>query len=167
MSWFKKSFTGTLLLAAVIALAACGKSEPASGSVGQGPEVDDGVRTISITGNDQMQFNVTTIRAQAGEPIRISFTNIGRMPKQAMGHNWVLFEPMSTAELNAIGNASANNPPEYLPADMSKVIAHTRILGPGEREIIEFDVPSNPGEYPFLCTFPGHPALMRGVLIVE
>ena len=58
--------------------------------------------------------------------------------------------------------------PNYMPKDMSKVIAHnTKVLGPGESETVDFTAPTTPGEYPYICTFPGHFATMRGKLIVK
>ena len=47
-----------------------------------------------------------------------------------------------------------------------QVIAHTKLLGPGESDVIEFDAPA-PGTYPFVCTFPGHAPLMNGQLVVQ
>ena len=56
---------------------------------------------------------------------------------------------------------------EEIPADMKdKFIAHTKMLGGGESDTIEFDAPA-PGTYTFMCTFPGHYALMQGKFIVE
>lgn len=140
----------------------CGKSE-APVSVAAAP---DGVRTVAITANDAMKYDVTEIRAQPGEKIRIKLTNTGRMPKQAMGHNWVLLAPMDDAAVLAFAGAAATKMPDYLPDDKSAVLAHTKILGGGESDTIELIAPGAPGAYPFVCTFPGHAALMRGKLIV-
>jgi azurin len=46
-------------------------------------------------------------------------------------------------------------------------VAHTRLLDPGKSTTIYFTAPKEPGRYPYLCSFPGHAQLMRGVLIVE
>ena len=114
-----------------------------------------------------MQFNVTEIRAKAGEEIRIVFTNIGKMPKQAMSHNWVLLKPMDLSAFNAWAMSAATKAPAYLPDDKSAILTSTKMLGPGESDTIEFTAPSQAGKYPFLCTFPGHFAIMKGKLIVE
>ncbi len=84
-----------------------------------------------------------------------------------MGHNWVLFKKMSEAELNKLAMEASQNPPDHLPKDRSAILAYTAILGPGQSESITFKAPTEPGEYPFACTFPGHFALMRGKLIVK
>lgn len=122
---------------------------------------------IEVTANDAMKFSVGEIRVKPGESLRIAFSNVGKMPKQSMAHNWVLLKPMNSGDINAFGMKAAANPPSYLPADSQSVIAHTKMLGGGESDYVDFQAPSEPGVYPFICTFPGHYALMRGQLIVE
>ena len=73
----------------------------------------------------------------------------------------------SAAEIAAFAMAGMTKAPSYLPDDLSAVLAHTKTLGPNESDRIEFHAPTDPGEYPFLCTFPGHFALMKGKLIVK
>lgn len=124
-------------------------------------------REIAITANDAMQFNVKEITAKPGEVVRVKLTHTGKLPKAAMGHNWVLLKPMTPAEFNAFAMACATKAPVYLPEDRSAVIAHTKILGGGESDTVEFTVPATPGDYPFLCSFPGHYAMMKGVLKVK
>src|SRR5262245_32776331 len=51
-----------------------------------------GPRTVEITANDQMKFSVATIDAKAGEMLKVVLNNLGTLPKEAMGHNWVLLK---------------------------------------------------------------------------
>lgn len=156
-------FIATVASAAALGLTACGPSP----STSSGEETSaDGVRTVSITGNDQMQFSIREIKAKPGEKLRIKLTNIGSMPAQTMSHNWVLLKKMDTAGVNALAMAAASKP-NHLPDDLSAIIAHTKMLGPGESDTIEVTAPSESGSYPYLCTFPGHAALMNGQFIVE
>lgn len=158
------------LAAASLALAGCGRSDaPSEAANAPAPAAStaDGKRAIAITGDDTMKFNVTEIRAKPGEALSVTLKNGGRMPKQAMAHNWVLLKPMPDADVNAFGMKASSSAPDYLPADRSSVIAHTKLLGGGESDTIEFNAPTAPGEYPFLCTFPGHFAIMKGKLIVN
>lgn len=157
-----------VLAGAVLLLSACGQSDApaaAAPAAAQAPAAD-GIKAVSLTADDTMKFNVTEIRAQAGEKVRVTFKNVGRMPKQAMGHNWVLLVPMADHEVLALAQAAAARAPQYLPADAAKILAHTKLLGPNESDTVEFTAPATPGEYPFVCTFPGHAALMKGRLIV-
>ena len=62
------------------------------------------VRTIEITANDQMKFNLAKIEAKVGETIKVVLKNVGTLPKEAMGHNWVLLKPGT--DLNAFAQAS-------------------------------------------------------------
>ena len=56
---------------------------------------------------------------------------------------------------------------DYIPAELKgSVIAHTKTLGGGESDSIEFAAPA-PGTYDYICSFPGHSSLMKGKLIVQ
>lgn len=156
----------TFVAAGVALLAAC--SRTASGPDDAKPAAPRNVRTVAITGDDTMQFSELTLTASPGEALRVVFTNTGTRPKESMGHNWVLLRPASAAEVNDFGLAAAAAAPTYLPADRrSQIIVATKMLGPGESDAVEFTVPSKPAEYPYLCTFPGHFAMMRGWLVVK
>lgn len=124
-------------------------------------------REIAITANDSMQFNVKEITAAPGEKLRLTLSNIGKIPKSAMGHNWVLLKPMSPDAFNTFAMSCAGNAPEFLPANSNKILAHTKLLGGGESDTIEFTAPAAPGNYPFFCSFPGHFGMMKGNLIVK
>ncbi len=121
---------------------------------------------INIEANDQMMYNIKTIESKSGEKIEITLTNKGTMPKESMGHNWCLLA--QGANLEAFATAAATEKGnDYIPKNLEKnVIAHTKILGPGESETITFDAPS-PGIYKFICSFPGHYMMMQGDLIVK
>lgn len=167
----------SLLAAGTIALTGCGRTDASGGGAAAAPAAGGatasaapaaaGPRVIELSADDTMKFNLTEIRAKAGETLRVTLTNKGRMPRQAMAHNWVLLKPMSDADVNAFGMSAATKVPDYLPADKASVVAHTKLLGGGETDSIEFTAPTAAGEYPFLCTFPGHFALMKGKLIVN
>lgn len=124
-------------------------------------------REIAITANDSMQFNVKEITAAPGEKLRLTLSNIGKIPKTAMGHNWVLLKPMTADAFNKFAMSGASNPPDYLPKNKTSVLAHTKMLGGGETDTIEFTAPATPGKYPFFCSFPGHFGMMKGNLIVK
>lgn len=127
---------------------------------------DEAVATVTIEGNDQMKFNKNEIRVKAGQKVKLTLTHVGKMEKTVMGHNWVLLT--QDADMAAVGQASATaSETDYIPAGMKdKIIVHTKMLGGGESDTIEFDAPA-PGTYTFMCTFPGHYALMTGKFIVE
>lgn len=161
-----KRITITSLIASIaLLMGACSKDAASENKAP--PANDDGIRTIAITANDAMQFSVTSISAAPSETLRIQLSNIGRMPKQSMAHNWVLLQPRDDAAINAFGMRASSAAPEYIPSDASEVIVHTKMLGAGESDTITFDAPTAPGSYPFICSFPGHYAIMKGTLTVK
>ncbi|XCF07146.1 azurin [Tamlana crocina] len=120
---------------------------------------------VVITGNDGMQFNKKQIRVEAGKKVKITLRHIGKMDKNVMGHNFVLLK--QGVDVMTFGpKAAAFKDSEYIPANTQDVIAHTKLIGGGETAVIEFDAPE-PGVYDFICSFPGHYALMKGKFIVE
>jgi len=97
----------------------------------------------------------------------VTLTHSGRLPVLAMGHNWVLLAAGTDAMAFAMAAASARDT-DYIPAAFKdKVIAYSAILGPRKSEEVSFKAPA-PGEYVYLCSFPGHFAVgMKGKLIVK
>ena len=148
-----------------LAITGCDKKESGGGAVESVGA--DGVRTVKLTGNDTLQYNLKEITAAPGEKLHIELTNVGSMPKQTMAHNFVLLQPMADADVQALAMAASTKPTEFLPEDLSKVIVHTKMLGPGEKETVSITAPAQAGNYPYVCTFPGHFALMRGNLVVK
>lgn len=124
-------------------------------------------KAFEITGNDAMQFNVTEMAVAPGQTVKLSLKNVGKLPAQAMSHNWVLLSTGNWDDVAKLAMDAATKAPTYLPADQSAILAHTKMLGPGESDSIEFTAPTTPGEYWYICTFPGHFALMKGKLIVK
>mgnify|MGYP002623246123 CR=1 FL=1 len=118
---------------------------------------------IVIESSDQMKFNVTELKVKSGETINLTLVHTGNLPKVAMGHNWVLLEE-GTDVRNFALSAMKEKDNEYVPS--SGVIAATSLIGGGEQTSITFTAPA-PGEYDFICSFPGHYGLMKGKLIVE
>lgn len=117
---------------------------------------------VELTANDQLKFDKMEIRVKANEKVTLTLKNVGTMPKDAMGHNFVLLK--DGTDLAAFAT-SAISAPEHIPANNSALVAHTKLLGPGESDTIEFTVPA--GTYTYICSFPGHYMSMTGVLIAE
>lgn len=119
---------------------------------------------VELTGSDTMQFNTKEIRVKSGGQTTVNLTHIGALPAASMGHNFVLLKKGvdMTAFATKANSASDNG---YIPKG-DEVIAHTKIVGGGESTSVTFDTPE-PGTYQFLCTFPGHYALMNGTFVVE
>lgn len=123
---------------------------------------------IEITGNDQMQFNTKAFEVTEGQKVVLSFKHIGQLPVVAMGHNVVILKPGTAVPAFATKCAPAKDN-GYIPQDeesKAAIVAHTKMLGGGESDEITFTAPA-PGDYPFICSFPGHFAIMQGVMTVK
>ncbi len=121
--------------------------------------------TWTVEGNDQMKFNVELIRVKAGEPVELTLKNVGEMPKESMGHNFVVLQP--NVDLPTFGGEAVNAADnDYIPkSSLSSIVAHTKLLGPGEEDKITFTLEK--GVYPFICSFPGHYGVMQGKIVAE
>ncbi|CAM4048156.1 azurin [Flavobacterium antarcticum] len=164
---FKISF---LAFATIFALNSCGgkteKTEETT-TTEEVYEVEDATTSndITIESNDAMQYSTGELRAKAGE-ITLTLKHTGKMEKAVMGHNLVILKPGT--DVNAFGAKAAEaKDQDYIPASESgSVVAHTKLIGGGESDTITFTI-SEPGTYDYICSFPGHLALMKGKLIVE
>lgn len=117
---------------------------------------------IEISANDQMKFSTNELRVKANEKVTLTMKNEGTQPKEAMGHNFVLLK--DGTDLAAFA-ATAIQAPDHIPANNPAIVAHTKLLGPGESDTIEFTLPA--GSYTYICSFPGHYLTMTGVLTAE
>ena len=125
-------------------------------------------KKVTVTGNDTMQFDLKTFEVKAGEKVELTFKNIGKIPKIAMGHNLVVLKKGVSAiafgqKAMGAGANATNALPDSVKGD---TIAATKLLGPAESETITFTAPEA-GDYEYVCTFPGHFAMMRGVMKVK
>ena len=151
-----KLMRNTLAAVALVAAQALLLSTPAAAA-------DDACK-LEITGNDQMQYDKKELAVPTTcKQVTLTIHHGGQLPAAAMGHNWVL---VSTPDLTAVANAGmgAGLASNYVGADDKRVLAHTKVVGGGQSDTITFSTASLKagGDYSYLCTFPGHNALMRG-----
>jgi len=172
-----KSKISVLILMGFLAVTSCGKKEATPADQTETTEfTTEGEATpvtpaakenvLVIEGNDQMQYNVNELKAVAGKPIKLTLKHVGKIPKEAMGHNLVVLQEGTDQAAFAL-KANDAKATDYIPAsEKASIIAHTKLIGGGEEDTIEFTIDKK-GSYPFICSFPGHVAMMKGVLIVE
>jgi len=155
----KLSVTGVLLLICTLWLSACGKSVQ---GVGDTPKLQQMV--IGTQGN-QLAFDKSTLSAQSGERIELTFAN----NSTAFEHNWVLVDDgMGVADQVYQEALTAGKRSNFLPKDTTALLTYTTLVAAGNQETISFTAPAIPGSYTFFCTFPGHYlAGMKGTLIVS
>jgi len=124
----------------------------------------DKVCKVDITGTDAMQFDKKEIAVAADcTSVEVTLHHGGKLPAQAMGHNFVLAKSADVAGIasDGIGAGFAND--HIKPGD-ARVIAHTKIVGGGQSASVTIPTSKlKAGEaYTFFCSFPGHSAIMKG-----
>jgi azurin len=152
----------------VVAVLAAGPVVSAQGTAGAAkPAATAAARVVTITGTDAMKFDPNTIQAKPGERLKVVLKAVGTLPKVAMAHNFVLLA--AGTDVTAFVNASALARPDFIaPALKKQVLASTGLAGAGETVSVELTAPSKPGQYPFVCSFPGHfISGMKGMLVVK
>lgn len=159
----KKIFIVVTFAASLFIIACNGGSKtPESSKEEKTTQASNVSNTAELTANDQMKFDKIELHVKANEKVTLTMKNVGTQPKEAMGHNFVLLK--DGTDLAAFAT-SAIGAPDHIPAGNPAILAHTKLLGPGESDTIEFTVPA--GSYPYICSFPGHYLMMTGVLTAE
>jgi len=130
----------------------------ALGAAGKRPEVS---LTIATDG-DLLAFKPTELTCPAGVLVHLTFFHTGKYITQE--HDWVLTVP-GAADAVAQAALAAGEAGDYLPHADKRVLAATKMCNKGEHVSVDFIAPA-PGDYPFICTYPGHAAFMHGILHV-
>lgn len=125
-------------------------------------------QSFTIEGTNALRFSKEHLTVAPGEKVTVKLVNKSSLPAGAMAHNWVLLKAGTdpTAFDRAAGNAPGNG---FFPeAKADEVIAHTGLVAGGHSDTVTFTAPDKPGDYEYICTFPGHMvAGMKGVLTVK
>ncbi len=115
-----------------------------------------------------MQFSLAAFDVNAGQKVVVTLKNIGVQPKASMGHDFIVLKQNVNAVSFVDANSSFAAKGQLAPETERDVVAHTKLVGPGESDTITFTAPYVLGPYEFLCSFPGHyGAGMRGVMNVK
>ena len=119
-------------------------------------------QTLIVGTKPGLKFDVSKFQVKAGSRIRLVFNN-----NDDMLHNLVIVKPKT---VDKVGGAAINMGLDgaekaYIPA-LDEVLFHTGLMQPESQETIYFVAPNTPGDYVFVCTYPGHYTLMQGVIKV-
>ena len=124
-----------------------------------------GVRVVLMKAvREQMLYDLRYFVVEAGKPVQLVLVNDDAMP-----HNIVIIAPGSLTE---VGLAAASLPLPADPAvkpyvpDSPKVLHASHLINGGQSLTLSFDAPAEPGEYIYVCTYPGHFVRMYGVMLV-
>jgi len=119
------------------------------------------VRLELASVGETMAFDKKELTVPAGSKVTLVLKNNATSP--AMTHNFVLVQKGKVEE---VGAAAMTVPADkgHIPQNAA-ILASSPLSKPGETVTFTFDAPP-PGVYEYLCTTPGHYALMRGTLTV-
>ncbi|GEP44500.1 PVC-type heme-binding CxxCH protein [Brevifollis gellanilyticus] len=130
-----------------------------SGVLSDTPELTT-IRVATIP--ERLMYDVKELTVKSGKKVKLTFANTDVMP-----HNLLILKPgKADAIMNAAIAMGAKGFENGFIPEGGDVIWHTKLLDHAKEEVIEFTAPA-PGEYPYICSFPGHGIIMRGVLKVK
>ena len=116
-------------------------------------------KEVQVQADDKMRFDVTAFEVRPGQKVAITIKNVGTTPKFSMGHNLVVLDKQITEQniqAKFLDPASMEASHDYVPQNDKSVLAHSKLLGPGESDTVTFSAPQVPGQYLYVCSFPGH-----------
>lgn len=121
-----------------------------------------------ITVGDQIRYSVKKIEGRVGVPMEITLRHTGKIAKANMSHNLVIVRPGTMLAVISAKCAAAKDS-QYVATDAetkAAILVASPQLGPGESYVIRW-TPTQAGDYPYLCTYPGHFGEMNGVIVVK
>jgi putative membrane-bound dehydrogenase-like protein len=119
--------------------------------------------TIRIaTVPEKMMYDVTKLAVKPGKKVKLTFANTDFMP-----HNILLVQPGKADEVGQLAAALGANgfAVDFVPKHPD-IIWASKLLDNGKEQVIDFTAPTTEGVYPYICSFPGHHQVMRGILVV-
>lgn len=124
---------------------------------------------VTVDSTDQMSFNTKAIEIDKScKTFTVELTHSGNLPKNVMGHNLVISTEADMQPIATDGLAAGIDK-NYLKDGDTRVIAHTKIIGAGEKDSVTFDVSKLDAaqKYGFFCSFPGHISMMKGTITLK
>lgn len=128
------------------------------------------VAEVTLTA-DKIQFiyDIKEFTVKPGQKVKLTLINpadsVTRQP-----HNVLIVKP---GKKDVVGMAANNGmaDPTFLTTKQAipespEILHHSKLVQAGEQDTIEFTAPTEAGDYPYLCTYPGHWAIMNGVMKV-
>ena len=113
---------------------------------------------------NEMKYDLKTFTVEAGKPVEITFEN-----PDFMQHNLLIVQPGGLETVGKAADKLASDPKgaemQYVPT-ISEVLFSTKLVNPQETVKLSFIAPAKTGDYPFVCTFPGHWSIMNGTMKV-
>jgi azurin len=122
--------------------------------------------SVQLKANENMRFDKELFRVRAGKKISLILKNTSAKSAASMTHNVVILK--NGVDIADFADVAHNAKTEqYVPSSLdSLIIAHTRLVGGGDSDRVEFIIPK-PGVYDYICSFPGHWGTMQGKIVAQ
>ena len=110
-----------------------------------------------------MKYDISEFEVKAGKKVKLIFSNPDFMP-----HNLVFTNPNKADSVaqQALSLGAKGFDMAFVP-ESNDVLWASKLVDHGKEEEITFTAPAAKGDYPYVCTFPGHHILMRGMMKVR
>lgn len=167
----QQSFGTAVAIEAAAAPASGGSTEPTADAAAPAAAPAEAGEAFELTikpaGAAGMEFDTKAFSVKAGQKVKITLENTHPIPQP---HNIVFTKAGAKDKVMMAAMQMAASPDGmtkgYIP-EGEDVLFHTKLLQPTQSEVLEFTAPAEAGQYPYLCTFPGHGMLMHGIMSVE
>ena len=126
-----------------------------------------GLKIVRISAvKERMLYDLKQFEVRAGQSVKLEFVN-----PDAISHNLVIIRPGTEQAVGLEVNRMIADPKQikigrYIP-ETDAILFHTEMVPPNSSETLRFIAPKEPGNYPYICTFPGHWTIMKGVMVVK
>ncbi len=113
----------------------------------------------------QLAFNVKTFTVKPNTEYQFILENPDHML-----HNLVITNKGQANAVGELADKMAVDPDamaKHFVPDTDQILFSTPQIPHGQTHEAKFTTPAETGEYPYICTFPGHWRVMRGVMIVS
>jgi len=167
-SLIKTQIVGLFALLAVVSCtkkdaapeAAPAAQTPAAETAAAAPKATPDLEVTLGTDGDNMAFDKREFEVKAGSTVKITFKNNAK--PGGLQHNLIVVKSGSETDV-ANAAVAAGNDKGWIPVGNPSVLATTKLVDPGQSDSIVFVAPAA-GDYPYICTFPGHAMVMKGVM---
>jgi len=121
----------------------------------------DNFKIVISCVKEKLVYDIKEFTTRTGQKVSVTFKNSDFPP-----HNLLFVKPGAADEVAALAVAmGAEGFAKKFRPDSDKILWGSTMLDHGQEATVNFVAPE-PGDYPYLCTFPGHHILMRGVMHV-
>jgi len=112
---------------------------------------------------EKMKYDLSEFTVKPGKKVKLIFANPDFMP-----HNLVFTKPNKADSVaqQALTLGAKGFTMAFVP-ESPDVLWHSSLVDHGKEEEMSFTAPTSKGDYPYVCTFPGHHILMRGMMKVR